>query len=110
MLDLHPGKAEQGRRSAMSSPRAERDAALLRLRSMNTGMVVAGIAAIGVASAGVAAAAPGHKSAPPVSPSVGQSSTTGGSTNTDDGSSDLQQAPQQVNPNSNPPVVTSGGS
>ncbi|HEX4432022.1 MAG TPA: hypothetical protein VHZ96_22320 [Frankiaceae bacterium] len=86
----------------MPSPRAERDAALVRLRSMNTGMVLAGVAAIGVASAGVAAAAPGHaaaRPADPATPATGQSST-----------SNVQQAPQQVNPDTNPPVVTSGGS
>ena len=99
----------------MSSPRAQRDAALLRLRSMNTGMVVASVAAIGVASAGVAAAIPGHKVAQPASTSVGQP-TTSGSVTTDDGGSNVQQqapvqqAPQQVNPVNIPPVVTSGGS
>ena len=90
----------------MSSPRAQRDAALIRLRSMNTGMVFAGVAAIGVASAAVAVASPGHATARPASPAIGQST---GSTTSDD-NANVQQAPQQVNPNTNPPVVTSGGS
>jgi hypothetical protein len=80
----------------MSSPRAQRDAALIRLRSMNTGMVFAGVAAIGVASAAVAVATPGHATA---RPAIEQSNN-----------SNVQQAPQQVNPDTNPPVVTSGGS
>ncbi len=94
--------------------RAQRDDGLRRLRSLNAGMVFVSVAAIGVASAGVAAAVPGRKSTPPatgqtaITPNNSAVTTTTG----DDGTVQQvpQQAPQQVNPNTNPPVVTSGGS
>ena len=88
--------------------RAQRDAGLARLRALNTGVVVASVAAIGLASAGVAAAA-GHRSTPS---SGGQSPNQATNSGTTSGNSTQQpqQPPQQVNPNTNPPVVTSGGS
>jgi hypothetical protein len=79
--------------------RAERDAGLARLRSLNAGLVLAGVAAIALASAGVAAAAPSHR---PSTPTGDPSPATSGNS--------VQQPPQQVNPATNPPVVTSAGS
>ena len=103
--------------------RAQRDASLAKLRSLNAGMVFASVAAIGIASAGVAVAAPGHKAKPTTSNQTvttpgnsGPAATTddsGGGDGGGDGGSAVQQPqqqPQQVNPNTNPPVVTSGGS
>jgi hypothetical protein len=92
--------------------RAQRDAGLARLRSLNAGMALAGVAAIGLASAGVAAAAPSHRSNPPTGGQPPATSTGSGTSQTTDnpGTNVQQQPPQQVNPNTNPPVVTSGGS
>ena len=89
--------------------RAQRDAALLRLRSLNTAMVFTGVAAIGIASAGVAVAAPGHRTAHPATPAT--STGTQDDSGSGGGAPSVQQAPQpQVQPANNPPVVTSGGS
>jgi hypothetical protein len=96
----------------MSTPHAsDRDAALRRLRSLSTGIVVASAAAVGVISVGVAAAAPGRSATTHrTSPSVPSTSTGSGQDN-----SALQppdQAPQNIQPapDPNPPAVTSGGS
>lgn len=90
--------------------RAQRDEDLRRLRSLNAGMVFVSVAAIGVASAGVAAAFPGRKSPPPATGQTAISTNNSAVTTSNGDDPSVQQVPQQVNPNTNPPVVTSGGS
>jgi hypothetical protein len=105
-------KNQQDREVQMSAQaRAQRDAGLARLRSLNAGIVLAGVGAIGLASAGVAVAAPSHRSSPPTGgQSPATSANSGTSQTANNPATNVQQPPQQVNPNTNPPVVTSGGS
>ncbi len=88
--------------------RYERDVALRRLRSVNTGTAFAGIAAIGLMAAGVAVAVPGHAAA---SAPHGTTAQQGGD---DAGSNSVTtnvQPPSGVsNTNNQPPAATSGGS
>jgi hypothetical protein len=90
--------------------RAQRDTGLIRLRTLNAGMVVAGVAAIGVAAAGVAVATPGHHSAAANGQSTGSTPTSGDRGTSDDSGSNARQSPQQANPHTNPPAATTGGS
>jgi hypothetical protein len=98
----------------MNAARQERDAALRRLRSINTGVGFAGVAAIGLISAGVAVAVPGHSSAATTTPAATTPATSPANPG-DDGppgsAVTTVQPPAQIPaPANNPPVVTSGGS
>ena len=96
---------------------SQREAALQRLRGINTGMVAGSFVAIAVISAGVASATPGRSSHHSGSTSPAGTSTSDG-TNGQSGTDPSQQQPQQQQPQPAvqapqtdvPPVATSGSS
>lgn len=99
---------------AFSAP--QREAALQRLRGINTGMVAGSFVAIAVISAGVASATPGRSGSHHSRSTSPTTTPTSDGTNGQSGSQPSQQQQQQPQPavqapqNYAPPVATSGSS